>query len=388
MQDSTVHLSAAISTVGLNPSRVLDKTKEFLRLLQMKLPGGSLKKAEAYRHIIAIELACRVQNVPFEKTALLNLAGKPNPNDYKKALCSCKTVLNLTWNSVAVFNVLSVQYGEDVKIDAEKVLEDYRMRQIETVAGKYRAANVDFDSPLYQSAAFFLAAKRKKVKINKVALLQVAEIDSKVFHNVVDKIAKALEEPFVHLSDSSHTSTPHCKTTTKPAATTTVMSMGNDDREGGENNQNYGNVNDNSSSSGSDRMTVTSCRSGTIVKDVISASSKTERGGSSSSTFGCAFHAPEGELVNSSSASSSSSTSVAANTNNTSNNNHKASAVWNRSPASERDAAESAGAEAARQKLEATREEEEPSRKRSDYETWRESILQRKKVKAAATDEF
>ena len=159
MQDSQ-ELRDVILNAGIDPLLIMDKTKEFLRLLQMKLPAGCLQKAEACRHIIAIELACRVENVPFEKSRLLRLSSV-NTNEYKRSLNTCKTVLNLTWNAVAIFHVLAIQYGDDLKDIAQNILTEYKLSQ--SNSGKFRTINLDVTSSLYQSAAFFLAAKRKKV---------------------------------------------------------------------------------------------------------------------------------------------------------------------------------------------------------------------------------
>lgn len=149
-----------VLNAGIDPLLIMDKTKEFLRLLQMKLPAGCLQKAEACRHIIAIELACRVENVPFEKSRLLRLSSV-NANEYKRSLNTCKTVLNLTWNAVAIFHVLAIQYGDDLRAEAQNILSEYKLTQ--SNSGKFRTINLDVTSSLYQSAAFFLAAKRKKV---------------------------------------------------------------------------------------------------------------------------------------------------------------------------------------------------------------------------------
>jgi hypothetical protein len=151
----------ALAAADLNPDLVLGKTRELFRLLQMKMPLGCLKKAEACRHIIAIELSCRVLRIPFDKSKLMSQA-PVNQSIYQEALISCKNVLNMKWDAGSAIDVLSVQYGVQIQGQANSNLETYRKAYIDKL-DKSRQAHIDLNSPPYQAAAFILAAKMKKV---------------------------------------------------------------------------------------------------------------------------------------------------------------------------------------------------------------------------------
>ena len=53
-------LSTAFLSIGLKPNtpKLIDKCKEIIRLLNIKLPNGAFGKLDRSRHIIAIDLAC------------------------------------------------------------------------------------------------------------------------------------------------------------------------------------------------------------------------------------------------------------------------------------------------------------------------------------------
>ena len=163
MQDSAL-LGSTIKAAGLDVSQkesILDKTKEFLRLLQMKLPIGSLHKAEACRHIIAIELSCRVLNIPFDKAKLMSLS-TVSLKDYRKSLITCKTVLNLTWVVKAAVEILSVKYGLELKDSASLVLQQYKTNYYDKL-GASQQKYINLESSLYQTASFYIVAKENKV---------------------------------------------------------------------------------------------------------------------------------------------------------------------------------------------------------------------------------
>jgi hypothetical protein len=162
MDDRTI--LNALERAGLDSSVLLGKTKELLRLLQMKMPIGCLKKAEACRHIIAIEIACRMLKVPFEKIKLTQQAFVHLPV-YQEALISCKNVLKLQFDAASVIDVLSVQYGSQLRVQATKFLEDFKLHYVESLDIS-RQAHIDLTAPAYQAAAFILAAKAKKVHTN------------------------------------------------------------------------------------------------------------------------------------------------------------------------------------------------------------------------------
>ena len=156
-------VAETVDVDNCNCAAVVQKAMELLRLLQIKLPMGSLQKADSSRHIIAIELSCRVLNKNFDRRKLIYHSGMII-KDYRKVLITYKKVLNLTWVVTAAFEILSVKYGIELRKSASKLINDYKANYFDKLSlseQKY----IELDSPLYQSAAFYVLAKKQKVTL-------------------------------------------------------------------------------------------------------------------------------------------------------------------------------------------------------------------------------
>ena len=160
-KDSTLCL--VFTAVGIRDMSVLAKTKEVLRLLNMRMPCGALKKAEVCRHIIAIEIACRLLNVSFDKNKLV-LQSTLKMKSYQEALISCKNVLKVKWQTANIMDVLSVQFGVQHKTAAYSLLDKYQTEYVDKL-NTNRQSFVDISSPVYQAAAYYIASKSQKVFI-------------------------------------------------------------------------------------------------------------------------------------------------------------------------------------------------------------------------------
>jgi origin recognition complex subunit 6 len=181
-------IPSVIRAAGIDEGRSLGKSREILRLLNMKMPVGCLKKAETCRHVLAIEIACRLLNIDFNKDRLLSQA-LVQPKVYQEALVSCKNILNLKWESASVVDVLAVQFGLQLKPLAFHVLDQYKTRYVDKL-DKVRQQYIDISAPVYQAAAFFVAARKKKVNIDKNRVAQIAEVDAAFFRTVIGSMEK------------------------------------------------------------------------------------------------------------------------------------------------------------------------------------------------------
>ena len=192
-----IAMRMAIDNALIDSSLVMGKAREILRLLNMRMPSGCLKKAEACRHIIAIEIACRMTNISFDKNKLVAQA-PVNSKVYQDTLLKCKNVLNLKWEASSVIDVLAVQFGLQLKTVATTVLEQYRVLYVDKLE-KIRQAHVDLTSPVYQAAAFYVGAKSKKVNLDKNKIAQMAEVDVSFFRTVIDSMIKVTADTTLSL---------------------------------------------------------------------------------------------------------------------------------------------------------------------------------------------
>lgn len=150
-----------VSTLQLPPS-VTSKANEILRKMDIKLPTGCSRQVDSSRHVLAVELACRLLRVVFDRSSLISIASV-SENDYSKALLTVKGILNLQWQAVPVLEMLGIKYGNALVSSAIRVLEQYRKEYVDKLDLAVRA-NIDLSHSVYLASAFFVAAKAKKVK--------------------------------------------------------------------------------------------------------------------------------------------------------------------------------------------------------------------------------
>lgn len=186
--------------------KVHSKSKELSRIILMKVPIGSLKAAESARSMIATELACRILNVPFNKTKLSQNT-PTNEKDYHQGLVICKNVLNLNWD-LSISERLHVQFGSSLKDSGAKLLNEYKLKYVQNI-DKHLQANINLDSAVYHAAAIYYSAKQEKISIDKNRLLQTAEVDRVLFNGVLGSLEKffAPETPSANFKKENVTTT-------------------------------------------------------------------------------------------------------------------------------------------------------------------------------------
>lgn len=181
--DNDSLLKLAIHAADVCPDVIIEKTKQTLRRMELKFPPGSLKKFERIRHIVAIEISCRLKDIPFKKSNLIKYAAVSD-KEYQQALMTIKTALNLNWTSAPVIEVLAIRFGVNLKVKAYWFLEEYKAKYFDKLDLSLKQ-NIDLNSSVYHAVAFYLSAKLQKINIDKAQLYSVAEIDSRIFHSVL-----------------------------------------------------------------------------------------------------------------------------------------------------------------------------------------------------------
>ena len=156
-------ISDAIFKAGLSVHLVLGKTQELLRMLTIKLPVGRLKQAELCRHLIAIEIACLVLNLPLDKKKLIEQSDV-NSKIYLEGLRQCKQVLKIQRES-DVLQRLAVNFGIHLKPAATSLLEQYKKLYVDKLPMNQQAL-VDINSAVCNAAAFFIIGQKNKVSLD------------------------------------------------------------------------------------------------------------------------------------------------------------------------------------------------------------------------------
>ena len=175
-------LSNYVTNIGLNDcdktlnakahtgdsKRIIDKALSLLRLLKLKLPEGSLRKAESCRALIAVELAVRSLGISFDRSKITSVC-PISESEYKKGLVTSKQILGLEFlSSNNVIDILCIKYGGSscstaLKAEAQNILRKYQKKYVSKL-NLDQQKFVNLDSQIYQAAAFFVAAKQAKVR--------------------------------------------------------------------------------------------------------------------------------------------------------------------------------------------------------------------------------
>ena len=218
-------VSGIVSASALNATDcavVVSRTNTLLRQMHNKIPIKVLGKAESCRHLVAIELAFRVENRPFNKPHFSQLLGSVSPKDFQHAVNLSCTFLQITLAKVSALDVLSVQIDASLRPAAVALLEDYNRRYVSQLDAA-RSASIDLNSPVYQAAAFYVAAvlQKRKPPLDRKRIIEATEVESSAFRTVEKsmleklggdgaknahqpKIASKRPLPSAPTSDSSH----------------------------------------------------------------------------------------------------------------------------------------------------------------------------------------
>lgn len=181
MMDKSVYVIA--SRLGINDLEVSSKAMEYLRLLELKIPLGSLKKAECARPAIAMEFACRILQIMYDRKKIFD-CGMLSSKDYNLAFTRCKNILQLDFRHCSVLDTLLVYtgYKSSVRVLAEKIVEAYR----DKLSGKIGLSerNIDFKSDVYMASAFKLACKIRKCPCDRKDLLSLCGLEASYFDRI------------------------------------------------------------------------------------------------------------------------------------------------------------------------------------------------------------
>jgi hypothetical protein len=184
MEGLTREVSEQVLRRLTDVTMIVAKAMELQRKMSFKVPKKALGKGDVVRHVVAVDLACRVCGVPYDKVLLASKSGL-SCKDYQQIVNVAKNYLELVVVKVAALEVLSIQFDVALKTAALEVLEDYSRLYV-TKLDAARSTNIDLSSDVYQAAAFFVASvlRNRKPALDRRRIIEVAEVDSSAFRTV------------------------------------------------------------------------------------------------------------------------------------------------------------------------------------------------------------
>ncbi|KFK40952.1 hypothetical protein AALP_AA2G065800 [Arabis alpina] len=161
---------------------LLRKAAEFRRLIDVQFDSSIIGVGEICKAVICLEIAASRLEVIFNRQAAIKLSGM-SERAYSRSF-------NTLQNGVGVkvkLNVkeLAIQFG-CVRMIAtvQKSLSVYKERFLASLPVS-RRANADLTRPVFTAAAFFLCAKKQKLKVDKHRLIEVCGTSESEFSCVL-----------------------------------------------------------------------------------------------------------------------------------------------------------------------------------------------------------
>lgn len=180
-----------LNRLRVDDPRVKSQAMEYLRLLELKIPVGSLKKAECARAAIVTDFACRNLQVAYDKKKIIE-CGMLSVKDYNLAFTRCKNVLQLEFQKTSILDTLLIYtgYQDNIRRLAERILEVYREKATSKLINSDR--NIDFKSDVYEASAFKLACKIKHLPCNRKDVLSLSCLEAGYFDRIYSSLSVAV----------------------------------------------------------------------------------------------------------------------------------------------------------------------------------------------------
>ncbi|KAJ4846376.1 Origin of replication complex subunit 6 [Turnera subulata] len=175
-------LSDLANKLGLSESKhLLRKAAELRRLCDVQFDSSVIGVGEVCKAVICLEIAATRLQVIFDRQAAIRLSGM-SEKGYNRSFNSLQ-------NSIGVktkldIRELGIQFGCVRLIPfVKKGLALYRDRFLASLPAS-RQGGADFTRPVFTAVAFYLCAKKHKLKVDKLKLIEVCGTSESEFKNV------------------------------------------------------------------------------------------------------------------------------------------------------------------------------------------------------------
>ncbi|KAB2047931.1 hypothetical protein ERO13_A13G074000v2 [Gossypium hirsutum] len=165
-------LSDIARKLGLSEHKLLvRKAAELRRLCDVQFDSSIIGVGEVCKAVICLEIAAtRFGEVIFDRQKAVKLSGM-SEKAYNRSFNSLQNGLNI--KTKLDIRELGIQFGCVRLIPfVKKGLSLYKDRFLASLPSS-RQANADFTRPVFTAVAFYLCAKKHKLKIDKVRLIEV-----------------------------------------------------------------------------------------------------------------------------------------------------------------------------------------------------------------------
>ncbi|KAJ0987410.1 hypothetical protein J5N97_005766 [Dioscorea zingiberensis] len=175
-------ISTIAAKLGLSDSKhVIRKASELRRLSDLQFDSSVMGVGEVCKAVICLEIAALRLQVLFDRQVAIRTSGLS-----EKAYIRSYNVLQNGLGVKASLDVreLGIQFGCVRLIPfVQKGLSNYKDRFLAALPAS-RRANTDFNRPVFTAVAFYLCAKKHKLKIDKLKLIELCGTSESEFSSV------------------------------------------------------------------------------------------------------------------------------------------------------------------------------------------------------------
>ncbi|EEF39914.1 Origin recognition complex subunit, putative [Ricinus communis] len=175
-------LSEIAKKLGLSESKhIVRKAAELRRLCDVQFDSSVIGIGEVCKAIICLEIAATRFQVIFDRQAAIRLSGM-SEKAYNRSFNSLQNSLGV--KTKLDIRELGIQFGCVRLIPFVKNgLSLYKQRFLASLPAS-RRPTADFTRPVFTAVAFYLCAKRHKLKIDKLKLIEVCGTSEAEFKSV------------------------------------------------------------------------------------------------------------------------------------------------------------------------------------------------------------
>ncbi|KAL0755452.1 hypothetical protein Bca101_093120 [Brassica carinata] len=170
---------------------VVRKAAEIRRLCDAQFDSSIIGVGEICKAVICLEIAASRLQVIFDRQAAVKLSGM-SEKAYTRSFNSLQNVIG--FKIKLNIKELAIQFG-CVRIikSVQNILSSYKERFLASLPAS-RRANADFTRPVFTAAAFYLCAKKQKLKVDKLRLIEVCGTSESEFSCVSDIVSTSMTD--------------------------------------------------------------------------------------------------------------------------------------------------------------------------------------------------
>eukprot|EP01018_Ginkgo_biloba_P039800 Gb_23047 [translate_table: standard] len=157
------------------------KAEELRRLSNVHFDSSTFGVGEVCKSVLCFELATTKLGVPFDRQKAIKLSGM-SEKAYTRSLTAMQNALGV--RPKLDIRELGIQFGCLRLIgSAQRALSLYKERFVAALP-ESRRASADFSRPVFTAVAFYLCARRNKLKVDRTKLIEICGTSDSEFSSV------------------------------------------------------------------------------------------------------------------------------------------------------------------------------------------------------------